>query len=190
MELPAQLHPARSRLSAKLSELEKAMADLEEYRARAERARVDEDRAMEDEQLSESEAAARISKAQNERNVYASRQAQREKAIVALSSELSKAINAAEGELCGLVSKEVTRRESIISERVVAALQVGNAIDPIYMGRELSDLLHFSGPVQVVRALGPSPMILGAGNNDALAGAAKDVLTKFEKVILEAAKKI
>ena len=190
MNLPAQLHPARSRLSTKLSELEKALADLEEYKARAERARVDEDRAMEDEQLSESEAAARISKAQNERNVYASRQAQREKAIAALSTDLAKAINQADGELRGLVSQEVKKREDIIGARVIAALQVGTAVDPIYMGRELSDLLHFSGPIQVVMALGPSIVVPTAGNNDALVRAAKDVLTKFEKVILEAAKKI
>jgi hypothetical protein len=81
-------------------------------------------------------------------------------------------------------------REHIISERVVAALQVGNAIDSRRMGPELADLLYFSGPIQVIRALAPSPGIPTPGNHEILIHAAKDVLMKFESVVVEAGKKV
>jgi hypothetical protein len=107
VELPEKT--ARGRLVAKLSEFERACSELDDYKARAERARIDADRAMEDSQLSETEAAERIQTSQLQGNIYKARQAQREKAITALSTELSKAINGGTNELQGLVSAEVTR---------------------------------------------------------------------------------
>jgi hypothetical protein len=145
---------------------------------------------MEDSQLSETEAAERIQTSQLQGNIYKARQAQREKAITALSSDLANVIRQSHNELQGLVSGEVARREDIIRARVIDALQVGKAVDPRRMGPELADLMYFCGPVQEIRALGPSPVIPAAGNNEILVQAAKDVLTKFEKVIAEAAKTI
>jgi hypothetical protein len=175
------------KLSAKLAEFERAEADLEDYKARAARATVDEDRALEDQQLSESEVAERISKAQNERNVYKARQTQREKAITALGAELASAINECSGELRLLVNREVIRRKRIITERVLAALE------PVAGGARrqmaLEQLLEFSGPVQLVMVLGPAPYIYTA-RDTGLDHTAKDILEKFEKMIAEGAKKI
>ena len=63
------------------------------------------------------------------------------------------------------------------------ALQVGNAVDPRRMGQALAQVLVFSGPVQLAQALLPAPSFSMSGNNEHLAGAAKDVLTKFQKLV-------
>jgi hypothetical protein len=124
------------------------------------------------------------------KSVYASRTQNKEKVILTLSSELAKATNEAAGELRGLVSNETRRREEIFNARVIEALQVGEAVDSRRMGPELSDLMHFCGPIQAVRALGPLPTLVQPGNNENLLHSAKDVLTKFERVIKEAAKSL
>jgi len=187
---PEKLHPARGKLATKLDQLERALGDLADYTARAERAGVDENRAMEDEHLSETEAAEKIQTAQLQKSVFKARIANREKAIAAFSKELAVAITGGTNELRGLVNAEVDRREGIIGERIIAVLQVGNAIDPTRMKKELFGLLQFCGPVQVVRALAPPLGVVSQGDTGNLVEIAKDILTKFEQVIKEAAKTI
>jgi hypothetical protein len=177
VELPtAQIYPARIRLTAKLSEFERALADLEDYRGKAARALCDEQEALESTKLSESEAALAISRSQNVQSIYASRTANKEKAIVTLSSELATAINATAGELRGLVNQEVARRREIIGARVLEALE---AVDSPHRAPALAEMLQFSGPIVRVVRLTPAYQITTPGNNDALMQTAKDVLSKF-----------
>jgi hypothetical protein len=186
---PEKLHPARGKLAAKLDQLEHAMGDLSDFTARAERAGIDENRAMEDEGLSEAEALEKIQTAQLQKNIFKARIANREKAVTTFSKELATAINESNNELRGLVNAEVERREGIIGERVVAALEVGTAIDPTRMKKELWDLIQFSGPVQVVRALAPRLGVV-QGTPESLVLMAKEILGKFALVIAEAGKKL
>jgi hypothetical protein len=189
---PEKLLPGRAKLTAKLDQLKQAMGDLSDFTARAERAGVDETRAMEDEQLSETEALEKIQTAQLQKNIFKARIANREKAIATFSGELATAINEGTNELRGLVNVEVDRREKIIGDRVIAALEVGNAIDPTRMKKVLWDLVQFSGPVQLARALAPSLGIGLAqpGNAENLVRMAEDIMGKFERATAEAGKKI
>jgi chromosome segregation ATPase len=186
---PAQIYPARVQLTSKLSEFEKAISELDDYKARAERARIDADRAMEDPQLSETEAAERIQTSQLQGNIYKARQAQREKAIAALSSDLTNVIRQANSELQGLVNREVERRREIIGARV---LEVAGATDTSRPGLKpaLADLLNYSEPILRVQALAPRPLITLSGNSESLVQSSKDVLEKYSAVIAEAARTI
>jgi hypothetical protein len=186
-EVPEPIYPARGRLTGKLMEFERAIADLEDYKARAERARIDGDRAMEDAESTESQAAAEISRCQNEQNVYRARQAQREKAITTLSGELAAAINATAGELRGRVNLEVQRRREIIGARVLEAIE---AVDSPYRAPAVAEILQFSGPIQRVLRLNPSFQIATVGNNEALVQTAKDVLSKFGVAVAAAGETI
>jgi hypothetical protein len=56
--------------------------------------------------------------------------------------------------------------------------------------KELWDLLQFSGPIQVVKALAPSSAIAGSGNTESLVLMAKEILGKFQRVIAAAGKKL
>jgi hypothetical protein len=173
---PAQIYPARIRLTAKLSEFERALADLDDYRGKAARAAIDEQEALDSTKLSESEVALTISRSQNTKSVYASRTANKEKAIVALAAELANAINATAGELRGLVNAEVARRREIIGARVLEALE---AIDNPHRAPVLAQMLEFSGPIVRVLRLTPAYQITTPGNNEALMQTAKDLLSKF-----------
>jgi hypothetical protein len=179
---PAQIYPARIRLTAKLSEFERALADVEDYRGKAARALCDEQEALESTNLSESEAALAISRAQNVKSIYASRTANKEKAITALSGELSKAISDANCELRGLINIEVDRRRGIISARVLEAIE---AIDRPHRAVVVAELLRYSGPIERILVLGPAPLTSMPGNNDYLVGQARDTLKKFETMIAE-----
>ena len=189
MAPPEKLFPARAALATKLDQIERAQKDLSDFTARAERAGVDENRALEDETLSESEALEAIQTAQMQKSVFKARIAAREKAVAALSKELGTAVTGGVNELRGLVNAEVERREGIIGDRIVEVLQTGKAIDPTLMTRELAQLLAFSGPLQVVNALAP-PSYVEQGNTENLVAAAREILGKFERVIVEAGKKL
>jgi hypothetical protein len=187
---PEKLLPARGKLTAKLDQLERAMGDLADYTARAERAGVDENRAMEDETLSESEALEAIQTSQLQKSVFKARITNREKSITNLSGELATAIREGTNELRGLTNAETAKREKIIGDRVIAALGMGNAIDPRLMARELAEILRFSEAIQLVRALAPSTEVVQVGNTENLVSLAKDILSKFERVIVEAGREI
>jgi hypothetical protein len=187
VELPEKT--ARGRLASKLSEFERACSELSDYAARAERARIDADRAMEDAGLTETEAAEKIQTFQLQGNVYKARQAQREKAIASLSSELTTAIGQAGSELQGLVNREVDRRREIIGARVLAAAGVADTTRP-GVAPVLADLLDYSEPIERIKALEPSPVIQTAGNHEILVQAAKDALAKHARVIAEAGTKV
>ena len=62
--------------------------------------------------------------------VYSSRTANKEKAIAALSSELTSVIGQANSELQGLVNREVDRRREILGARVLAAAGVADTTRP------------------------------------------------------------
>jgi hypothetical protein len=173
---PAQIYPARVRLTTKLAELERALADLEDYRGKAARAECDEQEALDNVKLSESEAALAISRAQNVKSIYASRTKNKEVALTTLSGELAKAINETAGELRGLVNAEVQRCREIIGARVLEALE---AVDSPHRAPILAEMLQFSGPIQRVQRLTPPYQTATVGNNEALVQTAKDVLSKF-----------
>jgi hypothetical protein len=185
MESPAHLYPARVRLTAKLSELQKALEDLEDYKSRAELAGLEATRAMEDSALSETEAAEKIQTQQLARNVYQARQAQREKAISALSAELKTAIGQASMELQGLVNQETARRVEIIGMRILTAL---DPRDEPGLKPALSKLLDYSLPIVRIRSLAPSPVVLNT--HEYLVQAARDNLNKFAHVLAASEEKI
>jgi hypothetical protein len=183
---PAQIYPARSKLTAKLAEYERALADLEDYKGRAERAAIDEDRAMADSQLTEKEAAERISHAQNERNVYQARQAQREKAMAAFLTELKTVLDAAHREFSNAVRVERTRVRDILAQRVASAGQLED-----YSAVDLDELLDFSGPLRELRALEiNSTSILFCDRPELISGMARKVLGAYEALELQRRKQV
>jgi hypothetical protein len=186
---PAQIYPARVQLTAKLSEFERACSELDDYKARAERARIDADRAMEDPDLTESEAAERIQTSQLQGNIYKARQAQREKAIATLSSDLTSVIGQANSELQGLVIREVDRRREIIGARVLAAAGATDTSRP-GLKPALADLLDYSEPILRVQALAPRSLLTLSGSPENLTQSSKDVLEKYTAVMAEAATKV
>ena len=183
---PAQIYPARLQLTAKISEFEMALANLEDYRSKAARAQRDEEEALDNGKLTEGQAADSISRAQNLKAVYSSRTANKEKAIAALSSDLTNVIRQSHSELQGLVNREVERRREVIGARV---LEVAGATDTNRPGLKpaLADLLDYSEPILRVRALAPRPLITLSGNSESLVQSSKDVLEKYTAVIAEAA---
>jgi hypothetical protein len=189
-EPPEKLHPARATLATKLAELEKALSDLADYEAKSARAERDEQQALDNAKLSESEAADAISRAQSLKAVYKSRTANRQQVIAALSKEVSEALRLANGELTQLVNAERERREVIFGDRVVAALEVGNAVNPSRLKYELAGVLQFCGPIQLIQALAPSTGIVTPGNAEGLVSIARDTLGKFERVIAESGRKL
>lgn len=187
VQVPEALYPARVKLSTKLAELERIVVGLEEYRSRSERPSIAENRALEDSDLSEEDAAAAIGTAQIERGVYQSRIRNREKMLALIAGELTSAIKEAAGELRALISREVTRREEILTKRVSEAI---GAIDRPGLKPTIQNLLDHSRTIEQVRILVPSPLMVPDGDHASLAMAATDVLTEYAHVISEAGKKI
>jgi hypothetical protein len=185
VELPEKLLPAKSKLDKTLADYVKASLDIEEARGHLARSERDEAKALADENQSDSENMDAVAFAQKSRGVYAARVANREATLAKQAAELSKAISEAANELRGLVNAEIARREGVVGARVTEVLQVGNAVDPRRMGHALAQVLVFSGPIQLVQALLPAPSFSISGNNEHLVGAAKDLLTKFQKLVAE-----
>ena len=184
-----KLLPAKSKLEKVLGDYQKAAQDLDDSRGHLARAETDEQTALNDPDLGLEDAGNRVAVAQRSIQIYRARVANREKSVAAIFKELATAINESTLELRGLTNAEIERREGIFGERVVAALEVGTAIDPSRMKHELWELLQFCGPIQVVRALAPSSAIVQPGNAGGLVDMAKDILSKFEGIIKEAGRK-
>lgn len=185
--LPEAVYPAKKTLIAKLAEYERAQAELEDYAGRVSRSEIDENRVLEDQELSESEAAERIARAQSERNVYRARQGQREKVIESLKAPLAAAINAALGELRLAVNTEVVRRKEIIRGRLLEALQPG----ALAWRREesLAMLLEGSAPIQQAAGIAPGSHIYSV-RDSGLELTAKDLLQRFERLAPELGRSI
>jgi hypothetical protein len=181
------LYPARVKLSATLADFERAEAELEDYKGRAARAAADEDRALEDQALTEKEVAERITKSQNERNVYNARQMRIERRVRALELELPGAINGCIGELRQLVNLELQRRNEIIAARVLEAIEAVSA-GP-FRQMALEKLLGFSGPVQRVAILMPEPYLYSA-RDERLDHVARAILENFERLVPQIGKEI
>ncbi len=182
-ELPAKLYPGRAQLSEKLGRFKEHDSELQEYRAKAAGAEADEARALASEKLSEAESADQISRAQNLRNVFLSRIANREAALSRDLAGLKEALGAGETELRDLAGRERIRREGILFERICEVIEAkGLEINAVY------PILRHSILIGELMALEPPGVLFGAETPEQVVGRAEAALSKFAK--LEVAKSI
>jgi hypothetical protein len=190
VETPEPVHPACKKLKAALSDYSSAEAELTAYRGKEAKAELAMSEALEDGELTEQEAAQKISHAQNLKAVYAGRAANLEKKSTGLLTELGAALVAASAELSHLVVTELEKRREIIMERLEAALGGINerAVLPV---QQLLSLTRYSKPLNTVELLKPSPLynVKDMAAESVVRGA-ENVLMDLETLKLEVRKEI
>jgi hypothetical protein len=188
--LPEAVYPACKKLKATLSDYQSSEAELEEYHAKAAKSELAMSEALEDGELTEQEAAQKISHAQNLKAVYAGRAANLEKKLAGQLAELGSALVAASSEFTHLVVTELEKRREIIVERLEAALGGLNerAFPP---NQQLLSLTQFSKPLSTVERLKPSPIYNVTNMAPAdVTRTAESLLNALETFKLEVGKKI
>jgi hypothetical protein len=177
---------AIGRLTSVLAEYEKAAGAVAEFEAKVARAISDEERSASDSGASEEAAIAAVADAQSRKSVYSARLASRQKAVTTLGGELWPAIQQLNKDRGALVHEELTRRRTILGDRV---LEVIDALDRPGRAAVLAELLDFSSVLERVRALMPAPMLTMPGP-EALGTVAKDAIEKFNQVLAAAKEEI
>ena len=113
--------------------------------------------ALEDGELTEQEAAQKISHARDLKAVYAGRAAKLEKKAAGLLAELGTALVAAVSELTHVVMGELEKRRELIVERIKEAL--GGIDEQTGAPRQqLLSVTRYSKPLNRLELLKPSPV--------------------------------
>jgi len=155
--MPEPVYPACKKLKATLSDYSSAAAELEAYRGKEAKAELGMSEALEDGELTEQEAAQKISHAQNLKAVYAGRAANLEKKLAGLLTEVGTALVGATSEFSHLVATELEKRREIIMERLEAAL--GGINERVALPDQLLlSLARYSKPLNTVELLKPSSL--------------------------------
>jgi hypothetical protein len=146
-EVPATGFPAKAKVERLLSELGKAKTDKTDYAAKAERAGVDEQTTLNDKTFSEREIADELTRLQNLKQVYATREGGKDKLVEKLDTELGAAAGVLAQEVSAKVQQEVEKVGALLSSRVREALQLpSDKPDP-------SELRGLIGSSPLIRAI-------------------------------------
>jgi hypothetical protein len=143
METPEHLHPAGNRLGQKLHEYEQTLGDLENYKAKSERAIIEIDTALANEELFESAVSELIQRS----GIYKARIGSKETARTKLVKELKISVTGAHVELSNLFNVERTRRQDILTKRVISAGQLNDRFRP----QAMDELLESSEAIMAIR---------------------------------------
>jgi hypothetical protein len=183
---PVKLYPGRAELAKKLAKYKEHDSELQAYRAKAARAEVDETLAAQNEKLSENESAEAISRAQNLKSVFAARIKSREAGLAKALEELKTATGTAEGELRGLVDRELNRRIPILTAKVRELLSIAEDDSTV----PIRPLLYRSKLIHDVLRLEPPSTLWTGDTVEHTIGRAEEVLAKLGEIEVAAGREI
>lgn len=149
---------ACEKLQVALSDYQAVGQQLLNYRAQEAKAELAMSEALEDGELSEEEAAQRISQARDLKAVYAGRAAKLERKLAGLLGELKGVFVSASAELTHLIMVELEKWRELVVERVQEAL---GGVDEQVAGsrQQLLSVTRFSKPLNALERLKPSPVM-------------------------------
>lgn len=170
------------------SDYQQGERDLKAYRDKGAQAQADLDRALSSEG-DEDVAASQIQKAQTLIQINEARSKQREAEQERRASQLGTAVQAATRAFTKLLAAEIDRRTVLVTERVLAALDVDQESLAIHeklaLNQYIGALPEFSRSIRAISRLHVSSYYAGQANDRLYASNAAQVLNKNFELFLK-----